>query len=303
MYTLPSGILWRQRAEYEVLHQSDLLTDIFSPIEGKDNEVFFSSLSGEIFCFREGQLATCCVTGGVVTSMTMDDKFSLILGDSKEKCVFHLVFEGEKYEPSKMIDEYKESPLLGVTAVHYCAEFGSLFFADAKRTSSFFKEKPTGSLYYFDYELQLTIPIIRDYLTFPSAIAVDTNKKAVYVADMYSNQIVRAIKNNCGTYIASVFYQFSGRKGLSAIDVDSLGNIYVARFEHQDERNSIDGIIAKLNKDGVLLGELILEKMPEISGLKLMNENENMLLVTENSTKSLLKIKIDTSSFDYEKYE
>jgi hypothetical protein len=57
-----------------------------------------------------------------------------------------------------------------------------------------------------------------------------------------------------GVYYTSVFYQFSGRFGPTALAIDPNGLIYVARFDFTDI--SDEGIITILNDKGEVENEL-----------------------------------------------
>jgi sugar lactone lactonase YvrE len=70
----------------------------------------------------------------------------------------------------------------------------------------------------------------------------------LYTAETYKNRILKTVIHSEGVYYTSVFYQFSGRFGPTAIAVDQNGLIYVARFDFTDV--SEEGIITILNKKG-----------------------------------------------------
>jgi sugar lactone lactonase YvrE len=62
----------------------------------------------------------------------------------------------------------------------------------------------------------------------------------------------------------------------------------------------IDGLISVLGKEGNLIGELILPKMPEITGLFISSRRKDILYVTEKTSNGILKIKLTafTSELD-----
>ncbi len=52
-----------------------------------------------------------------------------------------------------------------------------------------------------------------------------------YVAEMMANRVLRFVQRPAGVFHSSVFYQFSGRMGPSALCCDSEGTLYVARYD------------------------------------------------------------------------
>jgi hypothetical protein len=46
-----------------------------------------------------------------------------------------------------------------------------------------------------------------------------------------ANRVLRFVQRPAGVYHSSVFHQFSGRLGPSALAVDADGNLYVARYD------------------------------------------------------------------------
>ena len=77
----------------------------------------------------------------------------------------------------------------------------------------------------------------------------------------------------------SVFHQFYGRFGPTAVAASSSNNIYVARFDfsckeffrtensNTEKANANDGIVTVLNLQGRQLIEIHIPYAPEISGL------------------------------------
>ena len=110
--------------------------------------------------------------------------------------------------------------------------------------------------------------------------------------ETFTNHSIRIVENPPDVYHSSVFNQFSGRVGPASIAVDDFCNIYVARFEFQNEREDIDGIISVLNKNGTLVGDIIIPKMPEITGICIPEEKSDTLYFTENNFNGVLKIKL-----------
>jgi hypothetical protein len=73
--------------------------------------------------------------------------------------------------------------------------------------------------------------------------------------------------------------------------MDEIGNIYVARYEFYDKnKKDNNGIISILNKEGILIGEIIVDDSCEINGLLIpklhkiqdINNNSNHLNGSNN---------------------
>lgn len=111
-------------------------------------------------------------------------------------------------------------------------------------------ENATGSVFAIDLGVSMLKPIIYGKLAQPCGIALSPNENILYVAETSNNRILRIVIHSSGVYRSSVFHQFSGRFGPTAIAVDSTGLIYVARFDFTE--CSKDGIIAVLNEEGIL---------------------------------------------------
>ena len=108
-------------------------------------------------------------------------------------------------------------------------------------------------------------PIVYGKLAHPSGLAMSPSENVLYVAETLNNRVLRIVIHSSGVYHTSVFHQFSGRLGPTAIAVDSNGLIYVARFDFTE--CSKDGIISILSENGELTEELLVNDCSEITGL------------------------------------
>lgn len=108
---------------------------------------------------------------------------------------------------------------------------------------------------------------------------------------MCHNRVLKVVLHENGTYHTSVFKQFSGRFGPTAITVDNDGLIYVARFDFS--HISDHGIVTILNEKAEIEDEIRLPKLPEITGLYFSKIHENTLFITEGSNHLLASYKIE----------
>ena len=83
----------------------------------------------------------------------------------------------------------------------------------------------------------------------------------------------------------------------------------MSRFDYQNKDNDIDRIISVVTKDGLLAGELIVPKSPEITGMYIPRKdeeddnvkNDTVLYFTERNFSGVKKIKINQFIQDIDK--
>ena len=66
---------------------------------------------------------------------------------------------------------------------------------------------------------------------------------------------------------------------------------------------AVDGLISVLNKYGIIVGEIIIPKLSEITGLLISPKKKDMLYVTDRNTNSVIKIKLTSFISEIEKLE
>lgn len=115
----------------------------------------------------------------------------------------------------------------------------------------------------------------------------------IYVAETGMNRILRIVCHSSGVYHTSVFHQFSGRFGPTALAMHPDGRLFVARFDFTE--CSKHGVISIINPEGQVEEELQVSDCPEITGLFFSRMQEDILYATESSTNSLLKIQVNSN--------
>ena len=89
--------------------------------------------------------------------------------------------------------------------------------------------------------------------------------------------------------------------------MDENGNLCVARYEYSpvefEGELEADGLISVINKDGIMIGELSLPELPEITGLYISPKKRENLYVTERNSTGVFIIKISSFTIDLDKYE
>jgi hypothetical protein len=88
----------------------------------------------------------------------------------------------------------------------------------------------------------------------------------------------------------SIFYQFNGRLGPTALAMSENNLLYVARYDFAS--CSSNGLINVLNMEGELINEFTVPGAPEITGISFSRSQPNVLYITENSTSTVYKMSL-----------
>ena len=204
-----------------------------------------------------------------------------------------------------LIKDYNEVPLKGPTSLAFNKEDNVIYFTDAGNFVNVSVYPSNGSLYLIDLDSKVMRPILHNCLSHPSDVVYEPTNGYVYVAETLANRIIRLAQNPSGVYHSSVFFQFNGRVGPSALAVDESGNLYVARYEFQIgvDGNDFDGIISVINKHGRLIGELIIPNLSEITGLHISSKKKEVLYMTEKNSSHVHGIKLSAFLGELDKIE
>lgn len=141
----------------------------------------------------------------------------------------------------------------------------SLFFTDSGPMGESNLENPCGSIFAIDLGVSMLKPIVYGKLAHPSGLALSPNENILYVAETLLNRILRVVIHSSGVYHTSVFYQFSGRLGPTALAVSPTGQLYVARFDFAEA--SSNGLISIISDSGECEEELVVQDCSELTGL------------------------------------
>ena len=321
------------KANIETVFELPIKASLSGPREDSKQNMFVCSKAGEIIKFNEkGEYSIILSLTGQPNCIAFDfteemenensSKNIKVNDDSKlDTYYFTDIANSVIYckrpnseKPEVIIRDYEGNPLLGPTSLVLNTEDNSLLFCDGGNFESTSLSEPKGGVYYVELESRTTRPIIEKCLAYPADIIFEPIIGTGYIAETFSNRILRITENPQGIFHTSVFYVFNGRVGPTAITNDDQGNIYVSRFEYQKEDKSVNGLISVINKDGDLVGELELPKMCEITGMfipkKLIDESKEMdnntktnvyLYFTEKNFHGVKRIKLNSFISDIEK--
>ena len=121
------------------------------------------------------------------------------------------------------------------------------------------------------------------------------------------NRVLRLKQNDDWIYITNIFYQFNGRIWPSSLAIDENGYLYVAKYEYSpvefEGELEGDGLISVINKDGIMVGELSLQELLEITGLYISPKKRKNLYVPERNSTGIFRIKISIFTIDLDKYK
>eukprot|EP00343_Euplotes_focardii_P008888 CAMPEP_0205825480 /NCGR_PEP_ID=MMETSP0206-20130828/25328_1 /ASSEMBLY_ACC=CAM_ASM_000279 /TAXON_ID=36767 /ORGANISM="Euplotes focardii, Strain TN1" /LENGTH=249 /DNA_ID=CAMNT_0053124543 /DNA_START=12 /DNA_END=761 /DNA_ORIENTATION=+ len=236
----------QQAANYERLFQSAV--PLYCPTEDSEGNLYAVSTNGEVYQVTEGQMNVKYSTGGQPTSLVFDNEGSAFIADMGYQSILSCTVTEGRTDITPVIKEYDGTPLNGPNSMILSENSNMLYFTDSGPMGESTIDNPVGSVFVVDLSVSMLKPIIVNKLAHPCGIALSPGEKVLYIAETYKNRILKTVIHSEGVYYTSVYYQFSGRFGPTALAVDPSGNLYVARFDFTDV--SDEGIITIINPKG-----------------------------------------------------
>lgn len=205
------------------------------------------STNGDVYQVNEGQMEVAFSTGGQPTGLVFDHQGSSFIADQAHQAVLSQTLTDNRIEITPVIKDFDGRPLKGPHSMILSEKNNSLFFTDSGPLGETSIESPGGSVFAIDLSVSMLKPIIDGKLAHPSGIALsnDENEKMIFVSETGLNRVLRIVCHSSGVYHTSVFHQFSGRFGPSALAMSPDGKLYVARFDFTE--CSKNGLITVLN--------------------------------------------------------
>ena len=269
MNTLSNSQFIRKKPTIDTIFELQNSINLSNPREDTQGNLYVCSDSGEIIKFEDdGDYQTYLTLGGIPKSMSFSSS-SLYIADIANKLIYEK--KNDNQDINFICKDYCEAPLKGPTSIINVEDGENsnyLIISDAGYFGTTGLNSPSGSVFVYDLNDGILRPILLNCLAYPSDTYYDYSNGILYICEMLNNRIIRCIQNPKGIFHSSIFYTFNGKIGPSAITMDEIGNIYVARFDYYDKkRKDNNGIISMLNKEGMLIGEIIVEGYCEINGL------------------------------------
>jgi len=268
-------------------------TALCSPVFDSEGMLFVSAnLQGKVYHLSEGEgeatgsLAMVTDMLNTPTSVAFDPDGMMYICDMAHGAILCL---SEEDELSEFVREYEGKPLLGPNTMTF-DDKNNVFFTDSGPMGESTLASPQGSLFVVDGPQQLLRPLAHECLAHPSGLALSADQQMVFVCETMANRILRFAQSPVGVFHMSVFHQFAGMLGPTAIAVDAAtGNLYVARFDFQG--CAAEGTISVLSPGGKELRELSVPA-PEVTGIAIEKTEGGgvTLVITEASTGALYRV-------------
>ena len=323
MNTLNTQI-FRKKVTPEEVFSLENRVILANPREDSTGQLYVCNESGELLTFDEdGNYSTIFTLGGMPKCIAFGpSNNSIYIADLMNKVIYEKPVEKDK-EINFILKDYCGVSLKGPTSLVRSKDDDYIICTDPGNFGSSTINNTNGSLYLFDINNNVLKPLILNNLAYPCDIYHDKEEDVFYICEMLNNRVLRMVQNPLGVFHISVFYTFNGKLGPSAITMDEIGNIYVARSDFFDKnKENNNGIISIINKEGNLSGEIIVEGFTEFNGLLIPknvgkeenqknngngNENDtlasNVIYFTDKNFSGVLKIRLSIISHDLEKLQ
>mmetsp|Transcript_44719 Transcript_44719/g.95103 ORF Transcript_44719/g.95103 Transcript_44719/m.95103 type:complete len:275 (-) Transcript_44719:261-1085(-) len=240
----------------------------------------------QVVLSNNGQmLQTLANTSGEPSSLAFDSEGAMYVCDFAHQAILRRGSDGRLAE---FVREYEGKVLKGPSALKMDSK-GNMFFCDSGPLGETTLQSPLGSVFTISADGQLLQPLALECLAHPCAIAISPSESVLYIAEMMANRILRFVQRPAGVYHCSVFYQFSGGMGPSALVCDTQGTLYVARYDLAS--SGAKGVISVLAADGKFVRDVELPIPCELTGVAL-NPKEASLVVTEASTNCIYTVSL-----------
>ena len=318
MNTFQGSTPFRKQITPEIVFSLNNKLIITNPREDLSGELYVCNECGELISFnQDGNYSTFLTLGGMPKCIAFgSSNDSIYIADSMNKVVYEKSTEKDK-EVSFIFRDYSGISLKGPTSIVRSKDDDFILVTDAGNFGSSTIVNSSGSIYLFDLNNNVLRPIILNNLAYPCDIFYDKEEDIFYVAEMLNNRILRLVQNPKGIFHTSVFYTFNGKLGPSAITMDEMGNLYIARSDFFSPNKKYNhGIISIITKEGNLIGEILVKGYSEINGIliprnggKLERKKSSIseslsgsvIYFTDKNFPGVLRIKLSNISQDIEK--
>mmetsp|Transcript_19331 Transcript_19331/g.33244 ORF Transcript_19331/g.33244 Transcript_19331/m.33244 type:complete len:289 (+) Transcript_19331:96-962(+) len=269
-----------------------------SPVFSPDNHLFVvSSENACIYRIYDDEsgviLKKHAETGIYITGFAFDGDGVGYICDSGNRSILTMNEAGDWME---FVTEYEGKPFKGPNSI-VCDSKGAIYFTDSGPLGETTLQRPRGSIFTITADGQLLQPLAHECLAHPCGIALAPSQSTLYVAETMQNRVLRLVQRPAGVFHMSVFHQFSGALGPTALACDANGFLYVARYDFASTPGGEgeQGTISVLSPSGYIEYEMPCPA-PQITGLTFHKTQRNLLYVTEGSTDCVYRCVVPTLS-------
>ncbi|KAL0238997.1 hypothetical protein PCE1_004688 [Barthelona sp. PCE] len=258
------------------------LTNVCSGLSAmaiNNNMIYVGSTSGDIIRIVDETPDIIANTGGVVSSLCFSQDGALFCGDLIHHAVLYLESDSDLIE---FVKDHEGSPLRGPTGLYFDA-LGDLYFVDGGPFGSTSLASPKGML--MSVSDQLLEDLSGECMAYPSAITMDKKEKVIFVTETCTNRLLKFVQHPQGVWHASIFHQFAGGFGPTAVCMTER-HIIVGRSDLSTEGI---GRVSFLTHDGSLLRSVDLPEGNWISDIAVMNRR---LYIAERTTGNIYSMSI-----------
>ena len=120
-------------------------------------------------------------------------------------------------EIKQVIKDYEGVPLKGPNSMVLSASSNTLYFSDSGPLGETSLESPHGSIFAVDLPTNNLKAVIFNKLAYPSGLALSNDEGFLFVSETNMNRVLRIVIHSTGVYHSTVFHQFEGRLGPTAL--------------------------------------------------------------------------------------
>jgi sugar lactone lactonase YvrE len=238
---------------------------ICSPFEASDEDIYFACHDGYVYRYKEGNLKQLFEVGGQPSGILIDPRTSICyIADSAHQSVLAKSLEDKTTEFTQIVSDFEGQSLEGPSNLMLDCSGKYLYFTDSGPFGETNIENPVGSVFVIDLEDASVSPLAFRCLAYPADLTFDKDETVLYVAETFRNRVLKFyLDESVSTF--TVFHQFNGRMGPTAVAVNNDNLLFVARFEKMS--HCLDGEICVLQKSGKIQQRIVLPDYPEINGI------------------------------------
>lgn len=262
----------------------------YSPIEDKGERLYAVTSDGTIYEIGAEGPVSAYHRDGRYTGIVFDSEGGCFIADSEAKAIICPDRADPSKEPAKVVHDYDGEELLGPHSLLLSKSSSTLFFTDSGKFEDAKFGVAKGSVFAVDLDVNVLKPILYRCLSLPTGMALNGKENILYVSETLENRIIKIVFSPTGECHSSIFYQFAGYFGPTALAMHSKGFLFVARYE-MPEMNNV-GLISVLNEKGELILEKPIPQAPQITGLWFSKDHPDTLYMTEITHNFLYKLRI-----------